>query len=137
MAFGTPSVASWSGDDATATNPTIKYSVGGTVSGLFGSLVLQDNAGDDLTVSSDGSFEFQTPLADGSAYHVTITSSPTQQTCTIANANGTISSASVTNLLVTCTSPPAGMQVQFEGSDANGVASYAFTSPMMEVAPSF
>ncbi len=98
MAFGTPSVASWSGDDATATNPTIKYSVGGTVSGLSGSLVLQDNAGDDLTVNSDGSFEFQTPLADGSAYHVTITSSPTGQTCTIANANGTISSASVTNL---------------------------------------
>ncbi len=30
------------------------YSIGGTVSGLSGSLVLQDNGGDDLTLSADG-----------------------------------------------------------------------------------
>ena len=38
MTFGTASAAGWTGDDATATNPAIKYSVGGTVSGLSGSL---------------------------------------------------------------------------------------------------
>ena len=46
-------------------NPPVKYSVGGMVSGLSGSVVLQDNGGDDLTVGSDGSFTFTTPLADG------------------------------------------------------------------------
>ena len=36
MTFGPASAASWTGDDATATNPAVKYSVGGTVSGLSG-----------------------------------------------------------------------------------------------------
>ena len=108
MSFGTASVASWTGDDATATNPPDQYSVGGTVSGLSGSLVLKDQSGDNLTINSNGPFEFQTPLANGSAYHVTVTSTPAGQTCTIANADGAISSASVTNIMVTCTSPPPG-----------------------------
>ena len=108
MTFGAASVASWNGDDATAANPPEQFSVGGTVSGLSGSLVLQDSAGDNLNINSNGPFEFQTPLANGSAYHVTITSSPAGQTCTTANADGTISSASVTNIAVTCTSPPPG-----------------------------
>ncbi len=108
MAFGTPSVASWSGDDATATNPTIKYSVGGTVRGLSGSLVLQDNAGDDLPVSGSGRFSFASALAGGTAYQVTVKTQPAVETCTIANANGTISSAPVTNIKVTCNHPPPG-----------------------------
>ena len=49
LTFGPARAASWAGDDATATNPAVKYSVGGTVSGLSGTLGLQDSAGDDLT----------------------------------------------------------------------------------------
>ncbi len=45
----------------TPAGPT--YSVGGSVSGLSGSLVLQDNGGDDLTVTGNGSFTFATKLA--------------------------------------------------------------------------
>ena len=37
------------------------YSVGGTVSGLSGTVVLQDNGGDDLSVSANGPFTFATP----------------------------------------------------------------------------
>ena len=44
------------------------YSVGGTVSGLSGTVVLQDNGGDDLSVSGNGSFTFATPVAGGGAY---------------------------------------------------------------------
>ena len=80
--------------------------VGGAVTGLAGPVVLQDNAGDDLTVNSDGPFEFPTPLTDGAAYSVTIKQSPAGQTCTTANADGTIASASVTNLTITCIKPP-------------------------------
>ena len=40
------------------TNPT--YSVGGRVSGLSGTVVLQDNGGDNLTVTANGSFTFAT-----------------------------------------------------------------------------
>ena len=34
------------------------YSVGGTVSGLSGTVVLQDNGGDDLSVGASGAFTF-------------------------------------------------------------------------------
>ena len=111
LTFGPASAASWAGDDATATNPAVKYSVGGTVSGLSGTLGLQDSAGDDLTINGDGQFAFQTPLANGAGYQVTITNSPAGQTCTTANADGTITSASVTDITVTCTNPPPGMMV--------------------------
>ncbi len=39
------------------------YSVGGTVSGLSGTVVLQDNGGDDLSVAANGPFTFATKLA--------------------------------------------------------------------------
>ena len=39
------------------------YSVGGTVSGLSGTVVLQDNGGDDLSVTASGPFTFATKLA--------------------------------------------------------------------------
>ena len=108
MTYGTPSAASWTGDDATATNPALQYSVGGTVTGLSGSVVLQDNGGDDLTLSGNGPFQFQTPLADGTNYHVAITNSPAGLTCRITNADGTIASASVTNIAISCLPPPPG-----------------------------
>ena len=41
------------------------YSVGGTVSGLSGTVVLQDNGGNDLSVSANGPFTFSTALAAG------------------------------------------------------------------------
>ena len=84
------------------------YSVGGTVSGLSGSVVLQDNGGDNLTVSANGSFTFATKLAAGASYNVTVKTNPTGQTCTIANGTGTIGSANVTNVTVTCTANAAG-----------------------------
>ena len=39
------------------------YSVGGTVSGLSGTVVLQDNGGDNLRVTANGSFTFATSVA--------------------------------------------------------------------------
>ena len=43
------------------------YSIGGTASGLSGTVVLQDNGGDDLSVTANGSFTFATGLAGGRA----------------------------------------------------------------------
>ena len=80
------------------------YSVGGTVSGLSGTVVLQDNGGDDLSVSASGAFTFGTGLAAGSAYNVTVKTNPAGQTCSVANGSGTVGSANITNVAVTCTS---------------------------------
>ena len=83
--------------------------------------VLQDNAGDDLTVNSDGPFEFPTPLTDGAGYSVTIKQSPAGQTCTTANADGTIASASVTNITITCIKPPPPGHDDFARADSGGL----------------
>jgi len=85
---------------------TNKYTIGGTVSGLVGKgLVLQDNAGDNLSVTANGAFSFATPIASDAKYAVTILTQPAtpSQTCVLANASGTVAAANVTNVTVTCT----------------------------------
>ena len=73
------------------------------MSGLSGTVVLQDNGGDTLSVTANGSFTFATQLASGAAYNVTVQANPSGQTCTVANGSGAIASANVTNVAVTCT----------------------------------
>ena len=43
------------------------YTIGGTVSGLSGTVVLQDNGGDTLSVSGNGSFTFATAVVRAAA----------------------------------------------------------------------
>jgi hypothetical protein len=83
----------------------ISYAVGGSVSGLGNgkTVVLQNNAGDDLTVSANGAFTFATALASGGNYAVTIKTQPTGQTCAVTSGSGTVATANVTNVSVTCT----------------------------------
>src|SRR5689334_19991755 len=100
MSYGTGQVDNWSG--GTAGSAT--YKVGGSVSGLSGTVVLQDNGGDNLTVSANGPFTFATALASGAGYAVTVKTNPAGQTCTVASGSGTIGSANVTNVAVSCTS---------------------------------
>ena len=78
------------------------YTVGGTISGLSGTIVLQNNAGDNLSLSSNGSFAFATPLNDGSTYAATILTQPAHQTCTISNGSGTLLGANITAISVSC-----------------------------------
>jgi len=79
------------------------YSVGGTVSGLTGTgLALQNNGADTLPIAADGPFTFVTDLVDTTAYAVTVSTQPTDQTCSVTNGNGAIVAADVTNVGVTC-----------------------------------
>ena len=80
---------------------TTRYSVGGGVSGLTGSLVLQNNGGDNLTVTRNGGFTFPTLVPQGSSYRVTVLTQPLNQLCTVANGTG-VASANVSNVAVTC-----------------------------------
>jgi hypothetical protein len=80
---------------------TGNYTVGGSTSGLTGSLVLQNNGTDNLPISTDGSFTFITLVASGSAYDVTAFSQPTGQTCTVSNGSGSVLN-DVTNVTVAC-----------------------------------
>ena len=102
----TGTVGSGNVTDVAVTCTTNTYSVGGTVTGLTGQeLVLQNNAGDDLTLAANGSFTFATRVASGSSYSVTVRAQPTspRQTCVVANAIGTVASSNITDVAVTCT----------------------------------
>jgi hypothetical protein len=91
------------GDDA---------SIGGTLSGLGTGLnvILALNGAGNLTLTSDGAFTFATRVAAGATYSVTVVTQPLGQTCTVANASGTVSAstttttsvANITNVSVTC-----------------------------------
>src|SRR5882672_1243992 len=69
-------LASCGGGGGSDSGGTALYSVGGSVSGLSGALVLQINGGSGLNISTDGPFTFPVALANGSAYAVTVLTQP-------------------------------------------------------------
>jgi len=77
------------------------YSVGGNVSGLTGSVTLQNNGGDDIIKTTNDGFTFPAQ-ADSSVYAVTVSSQPTGQTCSVTNGSGTIAAADVADVDVAC-----------------------------------
>ena len=82
------------------------FTIGGTITGLSGTVVLQDNGGDNLTLTADGTFTFSTGLALGSPYNVTVFTQPAGQSCAVTFGSGTVN-ADVTTVQVTC----AGLSV--------------------------
>lgn len=84
---------------------TTTFTIGGTVSNLStgNSVVLQDNGGNNLTVTANGNFTFTTAIDAGGAYAVTVSTPPSSpvQICTVANGSGS-ANANVTNITVDC-----------------------------------
>jgi hypothetical protein len=95
---------------------TTTFTVGGSVTGLPAgtSVVLQNNLGDNKTISANtSSFAFTTGVADGGAYSVTVLTHPTwdpatstsaPRTCDVKTGSGTVASANVTSVKVVCRS---------------------------------
>jgi len=95
------------------------YSVGGTVTGLSGFVLLQNNGGDDLSISASGVFTFAGRLTDGSGYSVAVAGQPDGQTCTVVAGIGTISGADVADVQVSCDSRAISNKIVFH-SDRDG-----------------
>ena len=76
--------------------------VGGVLSGLIGTVVLQNNSSDTLPLSGDGLFVFPDMVAPGCTYNVTVLTQPSGQTCTVNNGSGTIGVLPIRNVRVTC-----------------------------------
>jgi Galactose oxidase, central domain len=81
-------------------------SVGGTVSGLAQGgtgVVLQNNGGDNISVTANGTFTMPTLVTSGSTYNITIFAQPTapNQACTVTSGTGT-AIANVTNIQIKC-----------------------------------
>ena len=81
------------------------YTVSAKVSGLSGSgLILQLEGGSDLAVMADGTYTFATPLASGMSYQVSLKTQPSlpRQICSVIDGSGTIGTAHVSEVAVTC-----------------------------------
>ena len=95
-----------SSSSAPPPTPGTGYTVGGSISGYTGSgLVLQNNAGDDLTVPSGATtFQFSQTAATGAAYLVTVLTQPSNPTqfCQVSGGDGQVGAENVTSVVVTC-----------------------------------
>src|SRR2546425_6755184 len=90
------------GGGGTGPGPASSFAIGGTTSGLSGTVVLQNNGGDNLSISVNGGFTFAAALTNSSPYAVTVLAQPAGQTCTVANGVGTLAGANITNVTLTC-----------------------------------
>jgi hypothetical protein len=90
--------------------------VRGTITGLTGTVVLLNNNVNSTSLSTNGSFNFSTPIAEGSTYHVTVGTQPTGQTCTVIDGSGTMSSSDVTNVTVNCVTNNTTLTVSAKGT---------------------
>lgn len=106
----------------------LRYTIGGTISGLDGitGLVLTNSFdGSTLNVAvASGAFAFTQTYLDGTAYNVTVTTQPNHpvQDCLVANGSNVITGANVTNIAITCNSTAFPIEVT-----AVGIASGTLT----------
>ncbi|MCB1200944.1 MAG: DUF1554 domain-containing protein [Leptospiraceae bacterium] len=103
---GSTTTDSGSSSEGSSGGGSTTYTIGGSITGLSAAgLVLQNNSGDNLTVANGAtSFTFATALSNGASYSVTVQTQPTGLSCGVTNATGTVSSANVTNVTVSCSS---------------------------------
>ena len=103
---------------------TNSFSVGGSVLGLVGSLVVQNNGVDTLTINSNGAFTMPMPVLSGNTYAISITQQPANQTCSVStNPSGVITNGNITNVAITCAS----------GTDPGILCGSVYCDPKMEL----
>jgi hypothetical protein len=128
------------------------FTVGGTVGGLAGSGLVLANGAATLSVTANGSFAFATPVASGGTYDVTVKTQPTSpsQTCAVANPQGSVGSANVISVAVTCTTNSfavggsvgglsgSGLVLLDNGGDSLAVSAsggFTFATPVLSGTP--
>jgi uncharacterized repeat protein (TIGR03803 family) len=98
------------------------YTVGGTISGPTSSGMVLANGSDTLAVMPGASsFTMPTAVPYTSAYAVTVQTQPTGLTCSVSNGTGTMGSAAVTNIAVTCSANTYTVGGTISGLTASGL----------------
>ena len=124
------------------------YTIGGQITGLISGdpVVLQNNGGDNLTLTSDGAFTFSAPIPYTTAYSVTVLTQPSapSETCTVTNGAGKVPNSNVNNVAVVCAlnsftvggsvsglTPGGSIELQNNGADSQTLMSdgaFTFTA---------
>jgi 6-phosphogluconolactonase (cycloisomerase 2 family) len=107
---------------ACAVNINPAHTIAGTVSGLAGTLVLEDNGRDDLTITADGLFKFPLAIPSGSVYSVTTKSATgaQSQACVFTNASGIVGNSDISNVTVACQAN-VSLQASVSGLSGTGL----------------
>ena len=82
---------------------TDTFTIGGVISGLTGTVILQNRDVDDLSLTTNGDFTFATSLFPGTTYLITVATNPAGQTCTISagTETGTVT-GDISSVVITC-----------------------------------
>ncbi len=122
---GTGSISSSAVTTVQVICSTNGYTIGGNVSGLTGTgLLLENNGGDDLTINQSGPFTFAQTIGSGVGYAVTVKTQPTNPTqmCSVSNGSGTVSSANVDSVAVSCSTNTLSVSGTITGLLGTGLA---------------
>ncbi len=126
------------------------FTIGGRLSGLIKGtqVVLQNNAGDDLTITAAGDFKFAAEVSDAAPYAVTVLTQPASpnQICTVTGGAGKVSGKNVAEVAVACVPAtytigvtvsglPDGEQVVLRNNEADDLAitangAFTFAAPL-------
>jgi len=110
--------------------------IGGTVSGLTGSIGLHLHSGtidEDKPASTNGRYLFDTPVAPGADYTLSVNApQPDDLTCAFTTSNGTMGSSAIDNADVACVDNPPDTTISPASKPANSSAlasaGFSFTS---------
>jgi hypothetical protein len=124
VSSGTGTIDAANVTSVSITCATGAFALRGAVSGLVGTgLVLLNNGVDELPINNDGEFQFPTPYASGAGYRITVKTQPSgpSQSCSVANGQGTIGSADITNVTVSCATGTFSISVTVSGLAGTGL----------------
>lgn len=79
-----------------------QYSIGGSVSGLTGSIRLESSLGEVLDIDRNGDFVFTQHQLNGSVYDISLISDPVDQNCRLTGSSGTIADAIIEDIDIEC-----------------------------------
>ncbi len=103
------------------TPPPTTFTISASVSGLVtgASVVLQNNGGNNLTISANGTSAFSTAVSSGGAYAVTILTQPSGETCTVGSNSSGTATANVT-VAITCSTSGGTLSISVAATGISG-----------------
>ena len=100
----------------------LTHTLGGTVSGLPSNGLVLANGSDTVSPGAGAlSFTFTLPVAEGGAYAVSVKTQPTGATCSVGAGSGTMGTANVASVEVTCSASAYKVGGTISGLTASGL----------------